>query len=383
MSQEILYQFADFSVNASKGVMLLQGQPVDLTGRPFKLLVVLIENRNRFVTKEELMRLVWNGDRVSDGNLHVNLNKVRKALGETAENPRFIFRTADGYKFVGDVEKRAVRVEPVPVADQLKLVAEVKTEASFPGLHDESTKRPGKHLAHILASCILYATLYASAVLLEIAYDFDRFGRAAFQVAWIVFCWILGSSVVGLLLGQKRNSRSGRSAFLLMVLFFFGSALIAFAGLTRFLPNEPITRSAIGAYPAQAAYLKDTVYFLVLALLFMIIPFHFVSMIRREVQEGRYRSVLNTLNSKRLAIPPKGAIYLRFGHLALVLLTLGLLSIAMTTHLLDNLLPGPHRNLFTLLVYLRGILYFGLGIECLAWYYSALADLKRDCVSPG
>src|SRR5207237_3770114 len=120
---------------------------------------------------------------------------------------------------------------------------------------------------------------------------------------------------------------------------------------------------------------------LVLALLFLIIPFHFVTAMEHEMREGHPRSVLDTLTARKLAVPPSGTIYLRFGHLALVLLMFAVMSIAMTAHLLDNLKPGTYRNLFTQLVYLRGILYFGLGVECLAWYYNALSGLKRDCIS--
>jgi hypothetical protein len=187
--------------------------------------------------------------------------------------------------------------------------------------------------------------------------------------------------VLGLLVGQQKISRSGGVGLLVMVLFFFGAAFVTFAGMSRFLPNQPVTRAVFQTYPAEAAYLKDIVHFLVLGLLFMIFPFHFVSIMRREVQKGRYRAVLDALNRRRLAVLPRGAIYLRFGYLALLLVILALLSIAMTVHLLDNLQPGPYRNLFTQLVYLRAVLYFGLGIECLAWYYSALADLKRECIS--
>jgi hypothetical protein len=310
------------------------------------------------------------------------VNKLRKAFGETADSPRFIFRTADGYQFVADVKRPPVNGGPARDIEQSGIEPEAEPET--PERCDETPKVPepthrsGKHLAHVLTSCILYATLYASAVVLEIAYEFDRYRDLVFRVTLIVFGWTLVTSVSGQLVGQHRISR--RVGPLLMVIFFFGAALVSFLGLARFLPNQPITRAFFGTYPAEAAYLKDTVYFLVLALLFMIIPFHFVSVTRREVEEGRYRAVLDMLNRRRWAVLPRGAIYLRFGHLALLLITLAILSIAMTAHLLDNLQPGPYRNLFTQLVYLRAILYFGLGFECLAWYYSALADLKRDCL---
>ncbi len=49
----------------------------------------------------------------------------------------------------------------------------------------------------------------------------------------------------------------------------------------------------------------------------------------------------------------------------------------MTSRLLDHLKPGPYTNLFTQLVYIRGFLYFGLGIWCLIWYYQAIDEAKR------
>lgn len=52
----------------------------------------------------------------------------------------------------------------------------------------------------------------------------------------------------------------------------------------------------------------------------------------------------------------------------------------MTSRLLDHLKPGPHMNLFTQLVYLRGIVYFVLGIESLIWYYRAIDEIKRECL---
>jgi len=54
------------------------------------------------------------------------------------------------------------------------------------------------------------------------------------------------------------------------------------------------------------------------------------------------------------------------------------MSVAMTARLLDNLKPNPYQNLFVQLVYLRGLLFFGLGIECLAWYRNALNEIKSE-----
>jgi hypothetical protein len=103
--------------------------------------------------------------------------------------------------------------------------------------------------------------------------------------------------------------------------------------------------------------------------------------IEQQLKTEGYGFALVTLESGKLAAPALGIIYPRFWVLASILLIFGLLSVPMAAHLFDNLKPGPYRNLFTQLEYLRGILYFGLGLEGLAWYHNALSDLKRECIS--
>jgi hypothetical protein len=147
------------------------------------------------------------------------------------------------------------------------------------------------------------------------------------------------------------------------------------------LPSFPITQSGFQTYAAQAAYLKDIAYFLALALFFLILPFHFIVATENEIRRARHGPVLDVLAGKNLAEWPSRALYPRFCALASLLVAFAAISLIMTAHLLDNLEPGPYMNLFTELVYLRGFLYFGLGIECLAWYYLSLNDIKRVCAT--
>ena len=388
MPKKILYQFERFQIDPSRGVLLFDGQTVELSAKPFKLLLTLVENRRRSIGKEELMRRVWPGIRVSDDNLHVNLNKVRKALRESAVNPHFIFRSDDGYKFLADVKVLSID-DGEPVTNHELIGAEPNEDrqltpeepAEESQLLAESTFTPSSHRAHILASCALYAALYGAAVFLETAYQFNLYRRRVSWVALVAFSWILSSSFAGLMTGRKRIHQAKSDGLMITILIFLIAVAVLFAALTRLLPNEPITQAAFQTYPAQAAYLKDTVYFLVMALLFLIIPFHFVSSMEYEIEKGRARVVLDTLMLRKRAVLPRGTIYLRFEHLMLVLLMFVVLSIAMTAHLLDNLQPGTYRNLFTQLVYLRAVLYFGLGIECLVWYHSALVELKRASIA--
>ena len=66
------------------------GQSVQLQGKAFDLLVVLLENRDRVIAKEELMELVWRDQFVEEANLTVQISALRKALGEKKDEHRFI-----------------------------------------------------------------------------------------------------------------------------------------------------------------------------------------------------------------------------------------------------------------------------------------------------
>jgi hypothetical protein len=321
-------------------------------------MLVLVESQGRVITKEELINRVWPRSVVSDGNFHVTLDAVRKALGESGREPHFIFRTAGGYKFVADVrEVAAVREQKADVVS------------------GREAHLPSKHLAHVVVAAFLYSTLYAVAVLLEVTYQFDRFGRMALWIAPAVLTWMTLTSAAALAIDRKwtLRDRTGLAASVLTLLI---AAAVLFGALTLFLPSFPITESTLQAYPAQAAYLKDMSYFLVLGFIYMILPFHFIISAEREIVRRKHSQVeakVEEENDKAAQRIP----YWSFWALVVLLLVFLVMSVAMTARLLDNLKPGPYQNLFVELVYLRALLFFGLGIECLVWYHDALDRVKR------
>jgi hypothetical protein len=58
-----------------------------------------------------------------------------------------------------------------------------------------------------------------------------------------------------------------------------------------------------------------------------------------------------------------------------------LVAIPMGARMFDNLRPDPYMNLFTQLVLLRTLLYFGFAVACEAWYSHSLNELKRECLA--
>lgn len=86
--------------------MLLRSEErVSLPPRVFDLLLVLVENAGRLVSKETLMQSVWADSFVEEGNLNQTVSRLRRILGETPNETRFIETVPRvGYRFVADVE---------------------------------------------------------------------------------------------------------------------------------------------------------------------------------------------------------------------------------------------------------------------------------------
>ena len=92
-----------FEVNLRQGELRKNGIRVKLTGQPFQILVILLEHPGDLVTREQLQSRLWPSDTFVDfdGGLNAAINRVREALGDSAENPRFVETLPRrGYRFI-------------------------------------------------------------------------------------------------------------------------------------------------------------------------------------------------------------------------------------------------------------------------------------------
>lgn len=98
------YRFGQFVLDSRKRTLFRADSPVSLTPRAFDVLLFLVQNPNRLVTKEELLQAVWGDTFVEEGNLTQYIWHLRKALGDKSEDSRFIVTIArKGYQFTADV----------------------------------------------------------------------------------------------------------------------------------------------------------------------------------------------------------------------------------------------------------------------------------------
>jgi len=101
------YEFGSFSVDVGRRVLLSNGKPVPLTPKVLETLLVMIENRGRVLTKDELLNLVWGDTIVEEGGLTRNVSVLRKVLGERPDDHQYIVTVPGrGYQFVAQVHEK-------------------------------------------------------------------------------------------------------------------------------------------------------------------------------------------------------------------------------------------------------------------------------------
>jgi DNA-binding winged helix-turn-helix (wHTH) protein/TolB-like protein len=99
-----LYRFGQFTLDSRKRVLSRADSLISLTPKAFDVLLFLVQNPNRLVSKEELLQAVWGDTFVEEGNLTQYISHLRKALGDNSEDTRLIVTIArKGYQFTADV----------------------------------------------------------------------------------------------------------------------------------------------------------------------------------------------------------------------------------------------------------------------------------------
>ena len=100
------YEFGPFRLDPENRIFLRDWQPISLTPKVFDTLVLLVERSGRLVLKDELMTAIWPDSFVEESNLTQTVFMLRKALGETGSDQRYIVTVAGrGYRFAAQVKQ--------------------------------------------------------------------------------------------------------------------------------------------------------------------------------------------------------------------------------------------------------------------------------------
>jgi len=112
-------RFGVFEADLQTGELHKNGVRVPLQGQPFQVCAILLSHSGELVSREELRQRVWPQDTFVDFDQALNtaIAKIRTALGDDAENPKFVETLPRrGYRFVGAVDKPCPQAPPASVS---------------------------------------------------------------------------------------------------------------------------------------------------------------------------------------------------------------------------------------------------------------------------
>ncbi|MGR4866126.1 ATP-binding protein [Caulobacter sp. LARHSG274] len=124
--------FGPFELRPRQRLLIRNGAPVDIGGRALDLLVALVEQPGRVVSKRELFDRVWPGRTVEDASLRFHMTSLRKLLGDGEGDERYIAtQVGVGYAFVGTL-KAAAMVDPPPPAGSSVATLSLRAAGALP-----------------------------------------------------------------------------------------------------------------------------------------------------------------------------------------------------------------------------------------------------------
>src|SRR5262245_54128754 len=140
--QAVEFRFAEFEIDLEQQELRRSGQVIAIEPQVFDLLVYLVSNRHRIVSKDELIEAVWQGRIISDAALSSRVSAARRAIGDNGEDQRLI-RTLHkrGFRFVGALEDDGAAALAEPAASASPPLAVVADEDQGGGSTDPAAER--------------------------------------------------------------------------------------------------------------------------------------------------------------------------------------------------------------------------------------------------
>jgi DNA-binding winged helix-turn-helix (wHTH) protein/tetratricopeptide (TPR) repeat protein/TolB-like protein len=222
-AEKRLLRFDGFLVDPVCRRLLRDGIPVAVTPKAFSILLILLEKRGEVVDKDELIGRIWPDTFVTEANLTQNVSALRKALGEKANDHRFVVTMPGrGYSFVAEVEE-APETSEIP-----EIQVDLRLHEPEPILTPKSPRRRRLLLA-LVVGVLLAVTIALPLVLLrnrETAESSSRSQRTSVAV-----------------LGFKDLSGKPGSAWLAPALTEMLTTELAVGGRVRVVSGETVARA--------------------------------------------------------------------------------------------------------------------------------------------
>jgi TolB-like protein len=130
-------RFGPFEADVSGGVLYRSGARIKLQKQPFQILAALLEHPGEVISRDQLRQRIWPADTFVDFERGLNkaIRRVREALGDSAEKPRFVETvTGRGYRFIASVDRKILSLAVLPFQN---LSGDPRLEYWADGITDE------------------------------------------------------------------------------------------------------------------------------------------------------------------------------------------------------------------------------------------------------
>ena len=183
-------RFGVFELDSRSGELRKHGLRVRLQEQPFRLLEMLLEHPGEVVTREELQKRLWPADTFVDFDHGLNkaINKIREALGDSAESPRFVETVSRrGYRFLAEVKDSEVPVRnpELGVQPQSPAVPPVVPDQRYPP--DEVAEIKNPSLSRAWKISVLLLLLVAAVLTTRKLHSWNRPAPAIRSLAVLPF----------------------------------------------------------------------------------------------------------------------------------------------------------------------------------------------------
>lgn len=142
------YEFGPYRIDPDERLLLRGQERVPLPPKAFETLLILVNGSQRVVSKDDLMKSLWPDTFVEEANLSQNIFVLRKALGETAQDARYIVTVAGrGYRFAQKVSQ----VTDKPVVEELVVSSQSQVQLTVKSTETSASRLVWLGLAIVIA----------------------------------------------------------------------------------------------------------------------------------------------------------------------------------------------------------------------------------------
>jgi eukaryotic-like serine/threonine-protein kinase len=250
----LIVRFGTFEVDVSAGELRKHGLCIKLQDQPFQLLVLLLQRPGHVVTREELRHALWSDHTFVDFDRGLNraMNKLRTALCDSAENPRFIETLhRHGYRFIAPLTVHGQSVRGI------KRLSEIVGASPTDAVSVALKPAPNISLPRTLSFKRLSISLFTAVVLVFIVLDLSILyfrSHRAIAVERSVGASSFRRSVA--VLGFKNLSERSDEAWVSTALSDWLTTELSEGGYLRLIPAENVARMKIELSPLDVADLS-------------------------------------------------------------------------------------------------------------------------------